>query len=769
MFLHSFYGRSPVLPVLCLLFVLLHACARPDETLNPNKPPTIWLASAPPEGSVNTYTVKLFWGGWDPDGEIAYYEYCITDNDKGSFNPSDTTGDDRWRRVNRNDSTFLFSADLPATEEVEKQVTEFRRSHTFFIRSVDNEGTSSQTPAYRSFTARTLSPKVVIKQPLRIGQEPANVPPISTFKWIATDYDDSDGSEQDPDSVSRIFEPIIDHNNSWLATIDWIRKLPVESPEWGQWQWYGAPGDSGKFWTTPPTPVGMYVFAIRVLDEAGAITPVFDEKENVRRIEVSDEILGPQVTVRNKYLGSVTGVGGNVPITIMDLPSGLPVVFSWDATAAGYAGTAVGYRYGWDVIDPADPEAWAVDWTPFSMWKDDGREIATARSKAARWQGGVHVFTLEVQDNSGYVSNVEIKLNIVQFTKEKNVLLVDDFDEGPRSGWRNVLSKGVLPNDEEHDRFWNDVLGGVLGFDPASDVIEARGGQLIPLVRFAQYKAVIWCVRGHVDQSDKFPLLHDLVLYRPRAAVEGAGRKVFPNLLSLFMAAGGKVFICGEHPVSMSINKQYAPGLRYPVIFKYELDGLYSSQEVWPNAQVRPPADESFAWQDLCVETMDFAVTEYRRRRKEAVCPIYTLRTVPPEGFRDHSMRAAQPLDVSFPRLELRVETAGPGRAHDPLERGLNAEVYNPAYFFDSCGLVYGSRDCFEPIYGLDCFDTAEPVYGQPVAFWSRVYTDDSEGNTGLGSARSVVWGFLPALFTPEQVYPAIELILFDEWGLPRE
>ncbi len=271
MLLHGFYGRHPVLPVLCLLFVLSLACAGPDDSLDPNEPPTIWLSGGPPEGSVNTYEVQLFWGGWDPDGEIAYYEYCITDNDEGSFNPSDTTGGDSWSRVYRNDSTFLFSANTPADEDVEKQVTEFRRSHTFFIRSVDTEGTSSRRPAYRSFTSRTLSPKVVITQPLKKGLDPSKVPPISTFKWIATDYDDSDEEVLEPDSVSWILEPLVDHNYDWLATIDWIRNLPVESPEWGQWKWYGAPGDSNKFWTTEPIPPEMYVFAIRVLDEAGAI------------------------------------------------------------------------------------------------------------------------------------------------------------------------------------------------------------------------------------------------------------------------------------------------------------------------------------------------------------------------------------------------------------------------------------------------------------------------------------------------------------------
>jgi hypothetical protein len=765
---HCFHRRNPVLPVLFLVPLLLQACTSPDDNLQTNKRPTVWLSGAPPSGSVNTYKVKMFWGGWDPDGEIAYYEYCITDNDHGTFDPADTTGCDKWRRVFRNDSTFQFVADRPADEDTDKQVSEFRRSHTFLIRAVDNEGASSETPAYRSFTARTLSPKVLIRQPVRVGLNAARIPPISTFRWTAFDYSDVDGSVQEPDSVSWILEPLEDHNGHWQETIGWIRNLPLDSPAWGKWTWYGAPGDTGKFWTTTPIPLGEYAFAIRALDEAGAITPVFDERENIRRVLVSDDILGPKVLVRNKYLGTVSGVGENTPITIMDLPPGLPVLFDWEASSSFYDGTAVAYRYGWDIPNLEDPNAWAVDWTPFVYFDDEKGEVGTGRSKSSSFEAGVHVFSLEVQDNSGYVTRMEIKLNIIRFSMQKNVLLVDDFNEGSRSGWYNPYSNGVLPNDNEHDRFWNEMLDGVLGFDPASDVIEARGGQLVPLSRFAEYKTVIWSVRGHVDQRDNYPLLHDLVLYRPKATGEEAGGKVFPNLITLFMAAGGKMFICGEHPISMTVNKEYAPRLRYPVVFKYELDPRYSSQEDWPDAELPPPADESFTWQELCLETMDFAVTEIRRRRNEEVCPIVSLRSVPPNGLRDHSLRSAMPLDDGFPPLELRWEAAAPGRAYDPGVKGLNTEVYNPAYFFGSCTLVWGSRNCFEPIYGLGCFDTGEPVYRQPVAFWTSALTE-TPINSRAATGRSVVWGFAPVMFKPEQVKPAIEHILFDEWGLPRE
>ncbi len=156
-----------------------------------NQPPTVWLSAAPPEGSTGTYTVHLYWGGWDPDGEIKRYEYLVTDNVSGVFDPADTTHV-QWKPVFANDSTFTFSADVLVDTTTTQQVTEFTRSHTFFIRSVDNQGQRSQRPAYRSFTSRTLSPRVVVSIPARNGYNPAEMPPIATFRWSATDYVNDD-------------------------------------------------------------------------------------------------------------------------------------------------------------------------------------------------------------------------------------------------------------------------------------------------------------------------------------------------------------------------------------------------------------------------------------------------------------------------------------------------------------------------------------------------------------------------------------------------
>jgi len=134
---------------------------------------------------------------------------------------------------------------------------------------------------------------------------------------------------------------------------------------------------------------------------------------------------------------------------------------------------------------------------------------------------------------------------------------------------------------------------------------------------------------------------------------------------------------------------------------------------------------------------MDLSVQEFRLRRGvDLVCAVSGVnqRYIPPgdylEYVRTRSMRAAVPLDLNFPRLDLRPETAGPGKAHAPDKKGLAVEVYNPQYFFEDCLYIQGSRDCFEPVYGLECLYTAEPTFKQPIGFWTSTYVRRCPGGS---------------------------------------
>ena len=747
-----------------------------------NQKPTVWLSSAPPEGSIASYTITLFWGGWDPDGEIDRFEYVITDNEGGIFNPSDTI--DAWQDVVGNDSIFTFSADVfadstnDAFQDGELQPFEFRRSHTFFIRAVDDHGARSDV-VYRSFTSRTLSPTVFVEVPLlQSPTEAAQVPPVSTFRWVATDYISTLNQEQEPDWVRFILKPTI--GPGYETTEDYIRNNP-DDEDWSDWQWYRAQGDTGKVWTTPAMPFGPYVFAVQVRDEAGAVSPVFDLRRNMRRIQVSSKSTGPILTVSNEFIGILRTASPNAPLSIVDLPAGVPLQFCFRGDASSYGGTVSGYRYGWDILDLNDPDAWATSLTPFV-----GTE---ACSDERQFFFGSHTFYVEIIDNSGFPSRIGIRINVVPFTMENPILVIDDYAEGPveTTGW--VKSNGVVPSDIEHDQFWADALNRVDGFNSQRDMIEVNSSTGIPIDVVARYQSIIWIARGDnsLPQLGEATVLRDIIAWRDPEQPAGAG-KVQPNVAALFMAAGGHLMLAGDRIMTGAIP----PGnFVYPIIFRYEIagdqDGAYSGRS---EVGVFGVGDNSFAYRDCCLNVLDIGILsgngQVRRPPNQQVppgtgCPVNQMRdhrkTNPPNSITDgiRSVTRATTATFAWPDMVLRQEAAGPGRWYQPnVGSGLNTDVYNPWYFNDltACGGPGGVaeteplRQCFQPIYSMICENTSSNIYGSTVAFWTTTYADRIPDVGGV-AARSCVWGFDPVYMEPAQFKQALELIVFDEWQLP--
>lgn len=740
------------------LAALTGCASEPEGARVGNRPPTVWLSSAPPEGNSTTYRIHLFWGGWDPDGEIAYYEYAITNNEDGAFSPADTTGPGRWHKVYSNDSTFTFSADELVNPKTSKLVSRFERSHTFFIRAVDTEGAASLEPAYRSFTAWTLSPEVTILVPRSAGLTPALVPSITTYSWSARDFVNTEQEILEPDSVRYILRSV--EGNDFIGAIDYIRQHP-HAPEWSDWLFYRAPNDAGKSWTTPPIDYGPYVFAVQAMDEAGAVTPVFDETYNVRRVRVSNRSTGPILDVYNEYIGTIRTSVVNTPTVIVDIPAGVPMSFSWKANADDYGGIVSGYRYGWDIADLDNPDNWEVDYTPFLS--------TSARSPARTFNYGTHTFNVEVIDNSSAKSRVEIKVNVVQFTMARNLLLVDDFN---LKSTGIAATGGAVPSDAELDQFWKDMLDDVGGFSFQDDAIQVRAGDPVSIVKLADYKTIIWDAYGDYNMaSSARPKLYDLIHFRSKDPTKGAtSGKIQPNLLALFVKAGGRLMLCGSQPMTQAITIEgfFTTAERYPFVFKYELegdqDGNYSDQ-VQSGAYV---GDRSFPYRDACVNVLDIAYpgnSELRDATKNG-CGVTQLRNVDP---RTNGLREALPIDPAFPRLTLRPEVAGSGRTYAPDKRGLNAELYNPPYFKDcTFSEIRNPRACFEPVYGNGCLDQSSVLYNAPVAFWSNVYRDIVPEEGGTHAARNFFMGVEPYYFKPVEAKGMIDAVVFDEWGLPQ-
>jgi len=744
----------------------------------PNQEPTVWLSGRPPEGSLVEYRLHFFWGGWDPDGQISHYEYLITNNESGVFDPCDTATVNpcpgyepgTWRTVFVNDSIFQFTADVftdsthTSFRDNETDKFEFQRSHTFFLRSVDDGGLRSP-PTHISFTSRTLSPIIEVTVPRQVGLNAALVPPITTFQWSAKDFISTEVEEQEPDSVRWIVVstiPFRGAGDEWAATLKYIRENP-DAPEWSDWHYYKAPNDSGKSWTSPPLDLGPYMFAVQAQDEAGAVTPVFDEASNVRRLLISTRSTGPILTVTNRYLGTLVTANTKTPLTIVDLPAGVPMEFEFEADAESYGGLVAGYRYGWDILDLNDEEEWDITYTPFVAPR--------AKSPARTFFFGAHTFHVEVVDNSGFKSRIGVTVNIIPFTMDKDLLFIDDVLEAALAcGWSKT--NGGQPCDSEHDAFWEFVLSDLNNFNPLVDVIElgVAGVSDVPLQRFAEYKAVVWNSVGNVGGESASGLARVIRWVDPEAQLMGG--KLSPNIVALYMAAGGKVLLVGNQIMTMVINRDtFSPA--FPIIFRYELagnqTGRYQEQEVGEHGV----GEDSFAYNECCVNVLDIATVQAPTSVRSAAggygCPVHLLRD---HSIRTDGLRTAIPVDT-FPQLDLRPEAAGnPSRFYHESKAGLNADIFNPQYFRleTACRGVselFPPRPCIQPIYRNGCLNTSSRVYGETIAFWTSVFDSRIPDSGGI-PAKSAVWGFQPVFFNPPQVKSAIEIILFDNWELSR-
>jgi len=120
--------------------LLLNGCRKKDEVfIDTNLAPDTRLTSAPGPLDQANYRVHLYWEGSDLDGYVTGF-YFAWDDTLGSS----------WEYTSLSDS--LFKAVIDTAGET--------RRHTFYVRSVDNEGKLDPSPARIRFDAWTVVPVV---------------------------------------------------------------------------------------------------------------------------------------------------------------------------------------------------------------------------------------------------------------------------------------------------------------------------------------------------------------------------------------------------------------------------------------------------------------------------------------------------------------------------------------------------------------------------------------------------------------------------------
>ncbi len=776
-------GRSPIQPqnhhaamlrsmtrhiFLWAILIAAAACGGDDSLIGErvlNSPPSTEVTATPPVRSQAGFRVEFFWTGSDLDGEIAGFEWRISNNGPDNIiGPTDTlTANLPWNFTTATDSLFEVSADIDSfavdVADSNQGAAQYRfwQTHTFFIRAVDDRGASDPTPAEVSFTATTLAPRVTIDLPSPTADisctEGAKV---LTFGWTSVDPDRFEGDG--PAAVRYLLKPYETDNGRCLTQLQFENTSPItaDDPLWSDWIPYDAPEDAGRRVTLPrQNAQERFLFAVQARDIAGAVTPTFKWNENVRHVQTSDGKY-PVMSLCETFLGCDNYVGAN-GFERYKIVSGQPIEFDWQPTAAAYAGIIDACRYGWNVVDPDDPgdPGWAVPWGNGPAWREAPQRTFT--------QGSPN-FVLQCRDNSGTVSRVIVQFQVIQKIPralQRSMLFVDDWDNGDSDAGRALAG--------DWRRKWDSILEGVVeGFQP-SDVLDvAANPARLSFELVNEYKSVVWFARP--SDSSYFQVnLAPLSVDEPQF-----------NWLEVYQARCGNLLYMGPGAMYNSVerNRLSPIGNRYPIIYDSRKDfgeterpdgtkfntGItrwpYSAWCMEASSYVDPPTGQIFGEapgqlvrNGICDGMIRaIAADEFMARYPDAAGNVRNLEPT--------AVRVAYGPDYDLPQEEFYNANVTPfsgtlnlRRCQVPMFRHRarrdEADSDGAPYIDDVLSCPRGEL----PRSALD---------GTVVALASSVYAEDKQ----LAGTEDFLWGFHPFAFEIDEVRDAIHWILESRWEL---
>jgi hypothetical protein len=566
-----------------LLASLLAACGKTGTPLD-NEPPTVRITGGPTDQSIDSYTARIQWRGWDDDGIVTHYEYAtdpppaftleeIGDPQAAGLRVRRIPGPRLWTdtlAVTKDVGGVTYRFDWVQTEEYARvfafrtpdpdsaveggQIlpdTSFSGTHTVFVRAQDDDAAYSAAEKL-GYTARTVTPSSWITSP-PIQVEIKNLGLTATVHW---DGIDPDGTSADKKPAGFQFKLL-------YLDLESPKIPPVPPPDpgfldrrGGAWTYRDADTTEATFHLAP----GNYLFGVRAVDEAGGIEPFLEHGRNVFVFQALKGGGRPLLTLFEPSVGRFTFYGTQ-PCPGVEVATGAVLTFTWGADVSAYGGTVEGYSWGVD-IDDAESEGIQNGW---SAW---GKDLVRADPLVFR-EPGPHTFYVRVKDISGTMTVGCLALEVIECRFEKEVLLVDD-----------VLD-GNYPTDAERDGFWNDRLqryGEDAGWEAgAIDRIEPWGpedrGSLDPappaLSELGRYRLVIWDTHGG-GLGGISALLKTATL---------------STNLRAYLAAGGKLWVNGRFTVRTMVpspNGVYAdptyPKLLEPGGFAYDFMKLHTTK-----------------------------------------------------------------------------------------------------------------------------------------------------------------------------------------------
>jgi hypothetical protein len=701
----------------CLLFPESGFVGEPA----PNEMPRVKITGGVLLDSVSTTArVRFYWFGSDNDGMIRWFEWAI----------DDTISEQAWHRTTEYSVVIPFQATdwVDGTPDADPTDEEFFDDwHAFYVRSVDNDYARSRA-SKRFFNTRTIAPTTEITRP---EQRDTDESWASTLKvtWLGDDPDGSRADKQpsgfeyklvrfegawNPGDISAIRARFRDSPNQLLDSLR-VQDYPDDPAYFAEAKrgWIRVPGDSNSRWLNNLSENRRYGFAVRAIDEAGAVEPelgwnnwiIFNVQDRVIDVYVSEPSLGMRKFNSSTYSTWEVNVAPEQRIR-----------FRWEGDASDNGTEAGPCNYGFDIPEPDEEINKDVGgiggWIGWAVRSQLDQSISFPRAD----EGTTHNFYLKMRAVSMSLfteTKCHVAIHISRLSFSKKFYYVDDQRRAPRG----CLFSTPKPNDGQSDALRDRLFASMAEYLPENQtpgVYEAYGprdedanpslpddGDLLGLL--GEYQTVIWDMGTTGENFYRIAGLRgDLSRYR------GAG--------------GNLLMLMDQGPISPYTN-EFQQSSADP----YCPNEALTSTELWNVF--------SFPYVHLhlrgCVDK-----------------PRDDLGSL---GFRRMTMVRAKAENPLYPDLELNWNTWG--CAND--NRGVwHYEVLWPDTQDPDEIPWYESEPGLEILYRSRTFSTDARLDSLPVVW--RTFATREDSLSGIYPGRAVVFAFHPWFFREEGVTGAM-------------
>ena len=406
-------------------------------------------------------------------------------------------------------------------------------------------GAIGVTGAVDPAVAQEVLPTVVVDYPSSLAGQNSALGLPATMTFGVTGIDPDTGPDGGPPTRFRFLfkraevpgEPYNYVTDQSTYEQYYQELVSFADTDWSGWLPYSTDPAERRitFFDVPQTDIEdnliHYLFAVQVMDTTGTVSVEREYGLNVANVFVS-ATLAPLLSVHEPFLMTVDFMGVDNVVSY-DIIAQMELNFSWDATAEPYGAEIAAYRWGWDVADPDYPDdpGWAVP---------PGLSPAHLQTPPQSFSTGMHSLTIRCWDSVDQLTQVIVILDVVPIpdpSVQFPLLLVDDVFDHESNDWpdQNGLPRD---HDEFRDAFWLQTLaetGGVIGFDPARDVVDTEDGDL-DFRTLVTYRSAIW-----TSQRVAYPLSMVSRTFRP----DPSGQTRF-NWLAIYQQYVGNLLMVGS-------------------------------------------------------------------------------------------------------------------------------------------------------------------------------------------------------------------------------